>query len=1630
MRKVKALLFFTSLLFLLSATSTFPSTRAYNSLLNAQGCLPVGRNFSPKFSMLHSNHYLTIFSSSGNVTSIPVGKLDECTVSFVSVRGKVSIFVNDVRDGDKVDILLRNLTFLSEYHYLNNGRVRTIILLGCHLWNDYYAVTYGVEEAIRRGLCEQVSLVNGTVLECGILPFVFADIPYENVFRLVDNPNVVRIFLDRRFQTCLNESVPIVKSPAKWAEIERFFGYKIDGKGVKTAILDTGIDKSHPDLDDIDDDPGTFDPKVVAEKCFTDENHTWDGHGHGTHCASIAAGTGEASNYKFVGVAPGAYLLNGKVLTDEGWGWESWIISGIEWAVTQGANVISMSLGTDINGDGTDPLSLAVDWAVDNGVVCTVAAGNAGWGGMFTVGIPAVSRKAITVGATTKADEVAYFSSQGPTADLRIKPDVCAPGVNIIAARARGTSMGTPINEYYTMASGTSMATPHVAGAAALLLQAHPDWSPTMVKSALMGQAVTLNGEHIWRQGAGRIDVSESVNATLLIVEPSSSFGVLGLGDAVSVTLTMINVGGFPVAVNISTITSCEGNLADYVSVNVTSFTIPAHNNVSILLQAGPLDGNACEGWYEGFLIASTSQDYVKAPYFFGALSTLTTYLFDIDNKTPVNAMVLAASYPDLSYVSFSSDGNGAKFYLKSGNYSILTQSTCIQTETCGSYNVDYSRAFMLQKIVSVPKLSRLNVSISLSEAKVSTIPTVDSSGKNLTVHEYVQYLCGGPQTWYDYFFTSEWSIGSMWFGFDLNVSHVTFYSTPFKPPDRLCEALGYYASNDVFSEVYLTPFKFWNVSSLPDVISYQEADLAKYYVFYDVPETYPENGLNSMNAFWFTWDYLGPIQVWGWDVHSVYAGINATYYLAPEVATYWGLYMPTYRGWPDYTVGPLQEWTIGRHYPYPQMPLEKGETGTRVLGRFSFAPYQPGLSLNVSSSGSTFSVNLTGDIWRGLSWPHWDCYMLSPLRGPISPYPHFYATYRVYVNQMLFDEGKLNGREGYGGEPYVHYPPYYFDVDWRGICKAWNITGGRVTLMVNMPSLAFLSMNSSLKMSFLLGQSDSTPPTIKGISHPLNYTVGGKIRVALEAEDHGSGIKEMSLLYSFDRVNWFEAEREGGGVFEFQAQRKDAVAVRIIVEDYAGNRLEYETYPLAVCSDLQLKMEGGLSNPGEPLHGSLATLEGNPMKGFAVLVSNGQYSRYVQSNNFSYEAPQKIGETAQIRAEFHGSNMFSSTSNQAAVTSTALNVDAAIASSKFINTNDTVTVYVHMVYAHDGSPVSGGLAGIEGVAYAETNSSGWARVEVARSWPATYWFRAIGVRDSYGRITRCGITQNLTITWTHIIIDDKHVSDDRADVGSLQYVAFHASWAHNNSDVVRGVIYVNGSAYTTNSTGWVAFSVSSRTVGRQLWTITGVSCSGITKYEKAVADPYIVWDKVIFTLSVVDGRINTGDSAQIDVVGRYAYDGTAFQGTYALNDTLTKTSVGKWDFAVASMTDTEYGLTVFESNAVDVIWDRIKTIWYGVSDDRCNVGSTQQVRVKLVLEYDSTPLGLGDTVYINETLASYDPTGGWFYINHSQSVVGRKVFAVSSAFQASYGIKAFLETQTPPSIIWDRVDVTLSVPR
>lgn len=314
----------------------------------------------------------------------------------------------------------------------------------------------------------------------------------EQIGAITENPAVDLIWPDLPVHTMLDVSVPLIRAPRVWDA-----GFT--GQGVRVAIVDTGIDLEHPDLQG----------RIADVTDFTGEGPD-DNNGHGTHVASIAAGGGVVSNGKYRGVAPGATILAAKVLRRDGSGTQSDVMAGIEWAVRNGAQVINLSLGGPPTPcDGTDALSELVDAAVEAGAVLCVAAGNSG-PGPGTVGSPGCARRVITVGATesdpsTEYDRVARFSSRGPTADGRVKPDLAFPGVDIIAARAGGTSLGTIVNDHYTTLSGTSMATPHATGVAALLLSSNPSLEPDQVKQRMMAGARSMQLERN-TQGSGRGD--------------------------------------------------------------------------------------------------------------------------------------------------------------------------------------------------------------------------------------------------------------------------------------------------------------------------------------------------------------------------------------------------------------------------------------------------------------------------------------------------------------------------------------------------------------------------------------------------------------------------------------------------------------------------------------------------------------------------------------------------------------------------------------------------------------------------------------------------------------------------------------------------------------------------------------------------------------------------------------------------------------------------------------------------------------------------------------------------------------------------------------------------------------------
>ncbi|MFG2357500.1 S8 family serine peptidase [Streptomyces sp. NPDC048521] len=421
---------------------------------------------------------------------------------------------------------------------------------------------------------------------------------------------VDKVWLDGKRRGTLDRSVPQIGAPAAWAA-----GY--DGTGVKVAVLDSGVDTTHPDLAG----------RVIAEQDFSGSSDSGDHFGHGTHVASIVAGTGAKSGGKYKGVAPGAKILNGKVLNDNNLGEESGIIAGMEWAVAQGADVVNLSLGGE-DTPGIDPLEEAVNrLSTETDTLFVIAAGNDGKG-EHTVDSPGSAEAALTVGAVDKSDQLADFSGRGPrVGDSGVKPDLTAPGVAITAASAPGSRLeeanpsGTP--GYLTL-DGTSMAAPHVAGAAALLAQQHPDWDGERIKAVLTGSAEP-GPYSSFQQGTGRTDVARAIEQSVVTDQGPLDFGKQEWphddDKPVTKQLTYRNLGTEPVTLDLSVdALSVDGKPAaeGMFTVSPQRVTVPAGGEASAAVTADTRAGST-DGTFGGSVSATSADGKVRVRTAVGA---------------------------------------------------------------------------------------------------------------------------------------------------------------------------------------------------------------------------------------------------------------------------------------------------------------------------------------------------------------------------------------------------------------------------------------------------------------------------------------------------------------------------------------------------------------------------------------------------------------------------------------------------------------------------------------------------------------------------------------------------------------------------------------------------------------------------------------------------------------------------------------------------------------------------------------------------------------------------------------------------------------------------------------------------
>ncbi|WP_351235857.1 S8 family serine peptidase [Streptomyces sp. NPDC002133] len=480
---------------------------------------------------------------------------------------------------------------------------------------------------------------------------------------------VEKVWLDGKRRASLDKSVPQIGAPTAWAA-----GY--DGTGIKVAVLDTGVDKTHPDLES----------RVIAEQNFSESPGTGDKYGHGTHVASIVAGTGAKSGGTFKGVAPGAQILNGKVLSDFGEGSESGIIAGMEWAVAQGAEVVNLSLGGEDTSD-IDLMEEAVNrLSAETDALFVVAAGNSGELGERTVNSPGSAAAALTVGAVDKNDQLADFSSRGPLiGDGGIKPDLTAPGVAITAALAPGSLFegdapsGTP---GYVALDGTSMATPHVAGAAAILAQQHPDWDGERIKAVLTGSAEPA-AYSSFQQGTGRTDVAQAMKQSVITGERSLDFGKQSWphDDDTPVTkkLTYRNFGSEPVTLDLSVEAwSADGKPAAEAMFTVMPqrLTLPAGGEASAAVTADTRAGSA-DGTFGGSVSATSVDGKLRVRTAIGAEREVESYHLTLkhldEHGAPTGDGVTNVHSHDRSfYASYADEQDGeVTVRLPKGDYTL-----------------------------------------------------------------------------------------------------------------------------------------------------------------------------------------------------------------------------------------------------------------------------------------------------------------------------------------------------------------------------------------------------------------------------------------------------------------------------------------------------------------------------------------------------------------------------------------------------------------------------------------------------------------------------------------------------------------------------------------------------------------------------------------------------------------------------------------------------------------------------------------------------------------------------------------------------------------------------------------------
>ncbi len=1200
----------------------------------------------------------------------------------------------------------------------------------------------------------------------------------------------------------------------------------------------------------------------------------------------------------FKGVAPGALLMNIKVLSSQGFGLTSWIIAGIEEAVANGADVINLSLGGGLNGDGSDPLSKAVDWAVQQGVVVVAAAGNDGpdYG---SLGSPGVSTLAITVGAIDKDGELAEFSSRGPTGDLRVKPDVLAPGVDIIAPLAKNSLLerslgGSRIEGNggdYIPLSGTSMATPHVAGVVALILQVRPDVSALDVKNLLTSTADPVDTD-IFSYGLGVVNAVDAINASLLFDNVSFNVNMRNVfSNTYTANITVYDLDGQPTNIFVKKkymlgFYNPGLNLTSSLNVNV----IDLNATVKVISVEIPIVTQ--QDLYIGRIIFGTS-DNEEYQLVFTAYRLFDVYLNTTFNGEAYFTLFIAydAVNPDRWILPtggrIADDGESYSLWFKLpyGTYKFIGVSI---------------NSFMSEDLLEGP-ITLITREIQLDRDVMETIEV--SQFRRVTLP--VKYR-----------------------GNDLvPIGHLYGVYTP---------------QRDV-ATIY--QYGVWNVSADYEMyISLETTDKIYMNIQY-IQVPYNVSGWNYTEILDYATTYIDSSWIVSQNLRSLVFPRLTSFTLDTGFQAGNDSYLGGFAVFP-----PRQSFTflvLGPAYQGASYKLLVSED-SQIAGETESKYF-----LTFNSNGSISSLNIldttaTSKSLNPASPPYFlyhrvtkqrvgggpamniTTFLLSDLDPVQIPGPYV-TDYKLFYNGSVVDRDVLSGLPIVGFDNLRDLElPYILIV---------NMSNNRMNLFTDIDSIFYINSSSS----------DPEPPILYGLdSFFLGDTIDFRLsilegfeldRLAVYVSWDGGAFTEVTptlesteALSTYNRYNYkFTVSIDGS--------RLD---IKLFYRDKSGNYVEtvyrnvfvrqinrynlfpdFDVYPRLLSGNKTFQIE--VSSDGDYLYGVSLFINATPV--INIPVKGGQELFQFSKDLLGASEYDVVRFNVLITTSPYVPELEKVIGFQVVYTKYLVNY--SVAKDRF-GLGETGQVVFDVYYLHNGSPagpvelvVNGSVYLVEDgrlVLNVSMDSPGVVSyvVEDARyvnkyidvteailpSEPVKLVFDSIEVSYLGDESYRVDVTESVNLKYVF-----KHMLDSSDVQGYLEYML---------NDEVKRVDIVNGEADIT---------VSAMDVGRYEVTLvkavdTRFNITSSLSEEPAIE---IIFDKVVIELSTDYDVVQVGREIEIYINAYYAYDGTPFDGQVFIEPfPYTRASPGELTFKVSGIVDNKYGLTSFTSNEVSVYFDEL----------------------------------------------------------------------------------------------------------